>query len=406
MKRVIVYGALMVCLLASVASAQEPIKIGVILHMSGRLAAFGEITRQGIEIALDKINADGGIIGRPVMTVVKDSKGDPVVARTAFRTMVQKSGVPVVIGVMTDEVAIALSEEAQQLKVPLIVTGAHVQAITGEMCNRYTFRLCPSAYQLAKAGALLAGGTNAIKWAAVGSDRAGSTEMWDLVARLLTEVKPEASLNTAEAVVAAPEVTEDWTPFLERIDAMGADGIFVYLPSGSFIDFVKAANRIGFFEKKRQMVAMMGGLSELLSLGTSMPPGVWWASPYWYQASRSPVNRRFVQAYESAFAVPPSWQAQFGYAAVIAFAEAVRKSGSVEPENVVRSLKGLKLELPVGPVHIRAEDHQAIMHLMAGKTARMSVTTRKKSFRGMGTMIMYRSKEISAPIEESACQMQ
>lgn len=405
MKRLIPCMIVSLILWSSWAFAQDPIKVGVILLTSGRLAAFGVIAGQGIDLAAKKLNAAGGINGRPVQTIMLDSRGDPQVAYEHVRRLVEEEQVDLITGVATDEVASRLSEAARQFQVPLIVTASPTRSVTGSKCNRYTFRICPSAFQIAKVGAILAGRTDATKWTAVMAEHSASHEIWQLARRYLQEIKPDVSFVSPRNVVIVPDSTEDWGPHIARIVASGADGIFIYLPSGNFIDFVRQGNQAGFFTPDRKVVAMMGALSELLALGAGMPAGVWWSSPYWFQTSRSPANREFIEAYETNYGAPPSWQAHFGYAGLIAYAEAAKKAGSTDPEAVVRALEGLHLELPLGSVTIRPEDHQAIMHQMAARTARMSVTKRKRSFRGMGLILLFRSKEITESVEESGCSM-
>jgi branched-chain amino acid transport system substrate-binding protein len=390
---------------ASTAPAQEPLKLGFIFVMSGRIGFIGQIARQGVEFALDEINQSGGIEGRQLVGLFENSNRDPQTASKAFTKLVTKEGVDAVIGVLTDEIAPAMAKLAEEHRTPLIITGAQTQVVTGKECNHYTFRICPNSLQTSKIGAILAGRTKAKLWTAVASDNAASRELWMQFKNDLLDIQPSVSFVEGKGLEFVNSLSAHWKNSVQAVKKSGAEGVFVYLYGGDFIDFVKEGNKVGLFDGTREFVAVMGSLAELLGLGRSMPKGIWWSSPYWFQASRSPANRRFVEGYETSYGVPPSWQAHFGYGGVKAYVAAVKKAGTTNPQAVVKALEGMTLNLPVGKVTIRAKDHQAIMHAMAGRTGRISVTQRKRSFRGLSSMILFRTKEFVTPEGDVDCRM-
>ncbi|MFH1117473.1 MAG: ABC transporter substrate-binding protein [Pseudomonadota bacterium] len=386
--------------------ARQPYKLGFMLEMSGRIGFAGQIAKQGAQLAIDEINKSGGINGRQVSGVFEDSKGDPGEAAKVFTKLVEADRVEVVIGVLSDDIAPLLAQLAKRHRIPLIITGAQTQVVTGRQCNRYTFRICPNSRQNSKIGAILAARTKAKLWTAVASDHAAGRELWTQFKAQLREMRPDASFVEGPGLEFVKSESADWEASIQAVKKSGAQGVFVYLYGGEFIDFVKKGNGLGLFDGNREFVAVMGSLAELLGLGNSMPQGIWWSTPYWFQASRNPINTSFVETYESRYGVPPSWQAHFSYGGVKAFSEAVRKSGTSEASAVVAALEGMTIELPVGKVVLRPQDHQAIMHAMAGQTARMSVTQRKRSFRGLSSMILFRTKEFVEPESEIRCRFQ
>ncbi len=405
MKRVMVFCISVLLLTPIPAFPQNPLKLGFILVMSGRIGFAGQIAKQGAQLAMDEINKSGGINGRRVTGVFKDSKRDPQCAERAFAKLVETDHVDAVIGVLSDEIAPNAARLALKYRMPLIITGAQAQVVTGAQCNRYTFRICPNSRQNSKIGAILAARTKAKRWTAVMSDHSAGRELWNQFRTQMGAIKPDASFVEGSGLEFVSAESTDWVAAVLAVKKSGAQGVLVYLYGGDFIDFVKQGNELGLFDGKREFVAVMGSLAELLGLGRSMPEGIWWSTPYWFQASRNPINMKFVQTYEAQYGVPPSWQAHFSYGGVKAFAEAVRKTGTSEPTAVVAALEGMTIELPVGKVTIRPQDHQAIMHAMAGRTARMSVTQRKRSFRGLSSMILFRTKEFVEPETEIRCRL-
>ncbi len=355
---------------------------------------------------MHEINKSGGVYGRPILGIFEDSKCDTQEAVKAFTKLVETDRVDAVIGVLCDEIAPKMARLARKHRMPLIITGAQTQVVTGTQCNRYTFRICPNSRQNSKVGAILAARTNAKLWTAVLSDRTAGRELWDQFRTRLGEIKPDALFVDESGLVSIKDRSVDWESDIEAIKASGAQGVFVYLYGGDLIDFVKKGVSHGLFDGNREFVAVMGSLAELLGLGRSMPEGIWWSTPYWFQASRSSINTKFVQSYERRYSVPPSWQAHFSYGGVKAFSEAVRSAGTSEPSAVVTALEGMTIELPVGKVTIRRQDHQAIMHATAGRTARMGVTKGRRSFRGLSSMILLRTKEFQEPESKIRCRLE
>jgi len=405
MTRVVLTFMSVLLLAATVVSAQQPLKLGFIFEMSGRIGFAGQIAKQGAQLAMDEINKSGGVNGRQVTGVFEDSKHDPRDAVKAFTKLTEADRVEVVIGVLSDEIAPQMVQLAKQHQIPLIITGAQTQVVTGKQCNRYTFRICPNSRQNSKIGAILAARTQAKLWTAIASDHTAGRELWTNFRTQLREMRPDASFVEGSGLEFVKSESADWESSIHAVKKSGAQGVFIYLYGGDFIDFVKKGNSLGLFDGNREFVAVMGSLAELLGLGGSMPEGIWWSTPYWFQASRSPINTKFVETYEAQYGVPPSWQAHFSYGGVKAFSEAVRKAGTSEASAVVAALEGMTIDLPVGKVVIRPQDHQAIMHAMAGQTARMSVTQRKRSFRGLSSMILLRTKEFVEPEADIQCRL-
>jgi branched-chain amino acid transport system substrate-binding protein len=238
------------------------------------------------------------------------------------------------------------------------------------------------------------------------ADEPSSREIWKYFKEFLQRAKPGIAFETGEGAVFLSRSSADWATAIKKVLESDSDGVLMRIRGGEFIDFVKRAGEADLFGKKQEFLVVMGSLSELIGLGVEMPEGIWWSSPYWFQASRSPVNLRFAENYEKKYGAPPSWPAQFAYGAVKAYAEAVKKAVEPGQESVIASLEGLVLNLPVGRVTIRPEDHQAIMHAMAGRTSRISVTERKRSFRALGNMRLFRVKEIVESDGQSDCRMQ
>jgi branched-chain amino acid transport system substrate-binding protein len=405
MKRLCSVAILVLTLTSSAALAQEPIKIGFLYVMSGRVAQFGHIAKQGADLAISEINRSGGINGRQVKGIFRDTKARPDIAITEAENLVKKDNVQALIGVISSGVASALTPKMNELKIPLIITTALTPVVTGSKCNRYTFRITYNLHASVKAAALLASRLKVKRWSTVGPDYSLGHVSWDLFQKYLHELRPEVSFEPKTQVVFASLKTTDWAPFVEKLKRSDATGFLISLWGGNFVDFVKEGNKQGFFSKSKDFVASVVSLGTFFGLGLQMPPGIWLTPPYFFEANSDKINKSFVEAYTKRYRGPPPYQAQFAFSGVKAYAEAVRLAGSTNPDAVVKALEGLTLELPVGKVTIRPGDHQAVFAGLAGKTSSKYGIARRSPFRRLESIIRFPGEEMFLPVKETGCEM-
>jgi len=159
---------------------------------------------------------------------------------------------------------------------------------------------------------------------------------------------------------------------------------------------------MGFFDGKREILMTLGAATEVLyALKEKMPEGLWVGTRYWFQANDTPLNKAFVDAYLKRFNVYPSYNAHGAYGAVKTYAAAAKKAGSVDKEKIVGALEGLSIELPVGRITIRPEDHQAVTDGVWGKTA----ADPQMPIRILKPIKAFAGKDITPPVAETGCAM-
>ncbi len=384
----------------------EPIKIGFLYLMSGRLATAGTTSKQGAEIAIGEINAAGGINGRKVEAIYLDDKGDPTVALQEVDRLVKQERVSAVMGVISSQVALAISPVLNQLKVPFLVTSAQTPQITGPRCNPYTFRITWSNNENLKTAVILAAKSKSKKWTTVGPDYVFGHEAWAAFKKHLKGARPDVSFVPEKEAAFAPIETSDFSPYIKKVKDSGADAMMLTLFGGNLIDFLRQGKDQGLFDGSREAIVAVGPVTVFLALGTETPVGIWAVTPYWYKANDSEVNKKFVAAYEHRFVFPPAFQAQFAYSAVKLFAEAATRVGSTDGPAVAKALEGLTMELPIGKVTIRPEDHQAVFEVVGGKTCSEFIVTRsRKVIRKLDPMIRFPAEMIGIPVDKTGCNM-
>jgi len=356
--------------LAAPAWSAPTVKVGFVYIMSGPFSAYGQFAKKGAELAVDEINAAGGISGHKVEAYFEDSTGKPDVAIRALRKLVFQEKVDFLIGLDSSGVAKTVVPSIPQMKTPLIITHAATPDVTGSVCNRYVFRISVNLPQNVKAAAMLAAGTDAKTWTTIGPDYAFGHQSWEYFEKYLQAMKPNANFLPKDAVAFPPFKTTDFNPYINKIMQSGADGVLVSLWGGNLIDFVRQAQEMGLFDGKRQVLMTLGAATEVLSaLGDKMPEGLWVGTRYWFLANDSQRNQDFVKAYFDRYGEYPSYNAHGAYGALYTYKAAAEKAGGIDKEKVIDALEGLTVELPVGEITIRPEDHQALSDVSWGQTA-------------------------------------
>jgi branched-chain amino acid transport system substrate-binding protein len=114
----------------ALAQSKEPIKIGLIQPLSGPIAAAGSYITNAAKIAVERINAKGGVLGRPLELVIEDNKSDPAETRNAAEKLIVRDKVPIIIGAWGSSMTLAMMPLAAQHGVPILVETSSSSKIT------------------------------------------------------------------------------------------------------------------------------------------------------------------------------------------------------------------------------------------------------------------------------------
>lgn len=380
----------------------DPVRIGFVYIMSGPLSAYGQFAKQGAELAIEEINAAGGINGRQVQGYFEDSAGKADVALRALRKLVYQDKVDILVGIDSSGVADTVVPSIAQMKTPLIITHAATPDVTGKFCNRYTFRISLNINQNVKAGASIANETGAKKWTTVGPDYAFGHQSWTYFQKYLSELNPDASFLPDEQVAFPPFSTTDFSSYITKVMNSKPDGVFISLWGGNLIDFVRQGTSMGFFNGDYQILMSLGAATEVLTaLGDRMPEGLWVGTRYWFLANDSPLNKNFVYNYNDKFKAYPSYNAHGAYSAVYAYQAAAQKAGSTDKEAIVNALEGLQIEIPTGVIEFRKGDHQAVTDAHWGKIA----SDLAYPIRILRPIKIFKGADITPAVAETGCSM-
>ena len=371
MKLVFVFAAL----LATSAGAQN-IKIGE-LNSYKVFPAFLEPYKKGWELALEEINAKGGVNGRKLEVVSRDDGGTPGDAVRVAEELISRERANVLMGTFASNVGLAVANLAQQRKIVFMAAEPLTDKIVWENGNRYTFRLRPSTYMQVAMLVPEAAKLKKKRWAIVYPNYEYGQSATESFKRLLKAAQPDVEFVAEQA------------PPLGKIDAGAVaqaladakpDAIFSSLFAADLQKFVREGNTRGLFQN-RTVFNLLGGEPEYLDPLKDETPEGWWVTGYPWSEIDTPEHKRFRDAYQKRWNDYPRVGSVVGYTALHAIAEGLRKAGSPDPQKLSAALAGLQMESPFGKITWRAIDHQSTMGAYVGQLAKKD---------GRGVMVNWR----------------
>ena len=372
MKKIIFVGFIALLLsFFSIAPTQaaEPIKFGFLHTLSGGVGqVYGVPDQAGVEIAVEEINKAGGVLGRPLEMISRDDKLKAEVGVREAKDLILNQKVHWIQGIVSSGIALAVSAYCKTQKVIFIDTVAQSAATTGEKGHRYVFRITTNttnyARSIANAAAKFWGGKKVF---IIGPDYEYGHRCKKDFMKAYTKLVPDAKL-VGELW---PKLgTKDFTPYITKI--MSSDADFVYTPiwGGEVLSFTKTAWPFGYFDKIKmagQDWGNMEGLSKMTR--KAYPKGVLGGAHYPWWLLDNPINNVYYPKFKKVTGMDAGLAAASGYTTVYAMKKAIEKAGSLDTEKIIDALEGMVIDSPVGPLKIRACDHQAMWPFWVGPVA-------------------------------------
>ena len=354
--------ALVALSLVGPAAAQAPIKIGE-LNSYKVFPAFLEPYKKGIELAVEEVNAAGGVLGRKIEVVSRDDNGNPGDAVRVAEELLSREGASFLIGTFPSNVGLAVADFAKQRKVLFIAAEPLTDKIVWDQGNAYTFRLRTSTYMQTAMLIPDAVKLNKKRWAIVYPNYEYGQSATAAFKKLLKEKQRDVEFVAEQA------------PPLGKIDAGAVaqaladakpDAIFSSLFGPDLAKFVREGQTRGLF-KGVEVFNLLAGEPEYLDPLKEESPDGWYVTGYPWSELKTPEHTKFLNAYQAKFKDYPRLGSVVGYATVMSAAEAIKKAGSLDQEKLVAAMKGLTLITPFGMVQYRPLDHQSTMGAYVGQ---------------------------------------
>ena len=350
------------------ANAQAPIKIGIIDSYSGPPSTFTYDVRDAFKLAIDEINAKGGVLKRKIEFTTRDDKFKVDLALSMAKELVMMEKVDLLMGTINSAASLAVSEYCKTEKIPFLVTFSKSEKITGEKGHRYVFEVSENTVMIGKAAAAGLAKKSYIKYWIAGDDYEYGHACADATWNTLKKLKPKVELmGQSWWKVGEPELT----PYLTAISAAKPDAV-IFSPGGATItNLMKVSKATGFAEKFPIYLHTATEHSNLAPLGLDAPEKVIGTSNYHFYYPDTPKNKAFVKAFKDAYGREPKVGALYGYLAAQFITKAVEKARKMDREKFIDALSGLKVDSPIGEIEMRAFDHQAMLPMFMGVTKKV-----------------------------------
>jgi branched-chain amino acid transport system substrate-binding protein len=346
------------------ARGEQSVKMGFCDPLTGTYAALGNNELIGTQLAVDQINAKGGILGRQVELLVEDStSGDAGTAVQKTRKLIERDNVNFILGNVNSALSLAMAQVTSEKGVLHVVQGGHTDAVTGKSCHWNVFRVCNTTQTEANAVAAVLMNKAGKKWYYITPDYAFGHTL-------------QAGLENAAARLGGTKVggdlsplgTTDFSSYLIKAQAAKPDVIIFTLGGDDMVNALKQAVQFGL-----DKTLSLGGAHQELEVLEGLPPearvGYWVFEWYWKQAG-VPHLTEFVEAIRKKTGKVPTARTWFGFAATWSCALAANSAKSLDAVKMAKALSGMTLPPEVGLMpHLptyRVGQNQSINTLYVG----------------------------------------
>ena len=358
------------------AHAQATIKIGEVNSYKAQ-PAFLEPYKKGMELAVEEINAAGGVNGKKFELITRDDNASPGDAVRAAEELVSREKIDVLAGAFLSNTGLALTDFAKQKKFFFLAAEPLTDKIVWQNGNRYTFRLRPSTWMQVAMLVPEAVKMKKKRWALVYPNYEYGQSAAATFKELMKAAQPDIEFVGEQAT---PLGKVDAGSVSQALADAKPDAIFNVLFGADLSKFVREGNTRGLFQG-REVVSLLTGEPEYLDPLKGESPNGWVVTGYPWYGIQTPEHKAFFVAYYGKYKDYPRLGSVVGYSAIKSLAAGIKKAKGTETERLIAAFSGLQVDTPFGKVTYRAEDHQSTMGAFIGKT---------KNEGGKGVMVDYR----------------
>lgn len=346
------------------ALGEQPLKLGALYPFTGPMALEAQEMQTASQIAVEDVNAAGGVLGRKVELVTRDTEFKPEVTKRKATELLDVEKAPFLVGALVGFEGIALSEVGCKNEVVVAFFGQNFLTVKGKMC-KYQFGNNLTPYQTAASAARFAAQQKmGKKWHMLANNYS-----WpQMFERAYSIVAKQVGAEWT-GVTWAPLGTRDFLPFLPKVAAAKADVVFITTWAADQVACAKQVQEFGL-ARQSQVIHSITELTFAEAAGKGVYENFYTGMPwYWHLKEQYPAAKRYYDRHFALRKRAPSGYAASTYSTVRVLLDAAREVKSLETDKIVRALEGRKFQYLKGPEYIRACDHVNIqdVYLCKGK---------------------------------------
>jgi len=344
-------------LISATSQAADEIKIGLVSALTGPAGPVGQSHLAGAKVAVMHINEDGGIMGRKVVLVERDTAASPATALKVTRDLLMNQNVKLMTGVVSSAVALALPPLMEEQNGIMMIAAGQTEKVTGVNCNPHVFRICTHGVVAPSAMAKHAKERypNIKRWGGVNPDYEFGHSCWRTFSRTLAKIDPSLTIVPTHF----PKFgATNFEPVILKLLEDKVEGVYGVIYGNDFIAFAKQAQKYKLFDQVKVFLDHAVEMEVAVPLGFDMPH-TWGGGHYNYKAYNNKLNQRFVEGHKKLFnGQVPVYAASETYSALYAYKYAIEKAKSTDTKEVIKALRGLSFDSVTGSRRIRPEDNQ------------------------------------------------
>lgn len=378
------------------------IRIGHLTPMTGFLGALGEYAVMGLKMAVEEINAAGGVMGRPIDLMTEDSV-NPQVAASKAQRMLERDNVAFLMGEINSASALTISQVAARNKKLFLSIGARSDALRGKDCNRYTFHVdIPVTVMVNAAGQAL-----------VREGLVKGKKIYSLTADYLfghdlsRQAKRFFAANGGEQIgdeLVATDVT-DFSPYLLKIRQAKPDLIATNLAGNQVTNFVKQYSEFGL------PFAVAGfnlNTADAWAAGEGNLGGIW--PTVWHHDLKTPGSQAFVAAFQKKYNKRPENHAWIEYVSMKIMAQAIAETKGTDTDKLIAYFESeAQFDLlKARKGYFRSWDHQLMQEAYPFTVKPKGQAKDKQDFLLFGEAVPAANQPLdilAPPKSESVCKM-
>ncbi len=346
---------------AIVRAQQDTLKFGHLTPRTGFLGQLGDYGFKAASMAVDEVNAAGGLLGRKVELIAEDSV-NPQTAVTKAQKLVERDKVLTLIGEINSASALAIGEQVARYRIPFFNTGANSDALRGKNCNRFMFHVegCNTMYtKTIGAWQKAENKIKGAKWYMLTADYAFGHDLFRVSSRFLKENGGELINNDM-----VPTNTPDYSAYILKIRQAKPDFVYINLAGVDQTTFLKQ------YKEYNLPYPLAGGVMDTIpfwAAGIDSISGHW--QSLWYHGLNVPAAQAFTKRFWDKNGFPPDNQAWGDYVGVMIVAQAIAETKSSDAMRLVEDLeKGASFDiLKARRGTFRAWDHQLLQEMYVVK---------------------------------------
>jgi len=348
------------------ALGEQPLKLGALYPFTGPMALEAQEMQTASQIAVEDVNAAGGVLGRKVELVTRDTEFKPEVTKRKATELLDVEKAPFLVGALVGFEGIALSEVGCKNEVVVAFFGQNFLTVKGKMC-KYQFGNNLTPYQTAAAAARF---VDAQKMGKKWHMLANNYSWPQMFERAYSLVAKQVGAEWT-GVTWAPLGTRDFLPFLPKVAAAKADVVFITTWAADQVACAKQVQEFGL-ARQAQVIHSITELTFAEAAGKGVYENFYSGMPwYWHLKDKYPAAKKYYDRHFALRKRAPGGYTASTYSTVRVLLDTAREVKSLETDKVTRALEGRKFQYLKGPEQIRACDHVNVQEvfLCKGKSA-------------------------------------